>query len=153
MRTMRKVERQMTREEACDLLARGEYGVLATVDRENQPYGVPLSYALVGNCIYFHGATVGHKLDNIAYNSNASFTVVGATKVLEDKFSTEYESVIVFGRVELLAGNEKITGLREIIKKYSLEYLSAGEEYIRNAVEKTAVFKLNIDDFSGKHRK
>ena len=45
--------------------------------RWHQPYAVPLSYVFHDQCIYFHCATEGHKLDNIRANPAVSFCVVG----------------------------------------------------------------------------
>lgn len=152
MKKMRRADRQMTREEAVELLNRGEYGVLSTLDDQEQPYGVPLSYAYANDALYIHCANKGTKLDNIIYNSKVCFTVVGKTKVLPGKFSTEYESVIVFGRAGIVNGDDKVKGLRELIKKYSPEFIKEGEEYIERARENTTVVKIEIVDFSGKHR-
>jgi uncharacterized protein len=151
---MRRSDRLMKAEDAMELLEKGIYGVLSTVDDENQPYGVPLSYAVSNNrkAIYFHGARIGKKLDNIGLNSKACFTVIGDTKVLPEKFSTEFESVIVFGHAKLVEGEEKIEALRNIIKKYSDDYVKEGDEYIARAASNTAAFKLTIEDFTGKSR-
>jgi nitroimidazol reductase NimA-like FMN-containing flavoprotein (pyridoxamine 5'-phosphate oxidase superfamily) len=151
MRSMRMSDREMTKEQSIDLLKRGEYGILSTIDSENNPYGVPLSYAYADNLLYFHGAKEGTKLDNIINNNSVCFTVVGKTNVLPEKFSTKYESVIVFGKGVIVTGDEKVKGLREIIRKYSPEFFSQGEEYIERAKDKTTVIKIEIIDFSGKH--
>lgn len=152
MRNMRRSDRGMTKQEAMDLLQRGEYGVLSTVDDKNQSYGVPISYVYSDNALYIHSANEGTKLDNIKNNSSVCFTVVGKTKILPDKFSTEYESVIVFGIGKIVTGDEKVRGLMELIKKYSPEYITEGEQYIERAKDKTTVVKIEIIDFSGKHR-
>jgi nitroimidazol reductase NimA-like FMN-containing flavoprotein (pyridoxamine 5'-phosphate oxidase superfamily) len=151
---MRRSDRLMEAGAAMELLEKGMYGVLSTVDDSNQPYGVPLSYAVSDNKkeIYFHGAQTGHKLDNIKMSSKACFTVVGNTKLLPEKFSTEYESVIVFGNAKLVEGEEKIEALKAVIKKYSADYLKEGDEYIARAAANTATFKLTIEDFTGKSR-
>ena len=43
IREMRRKDREISEEEACQLLATGEYGVLSTVGSDGEPYGVPLS--------------------------------------------------------------------------------------------------------------
>ncbi len=152
MRTMRKMERQMNEMEALELLKDGEYGVLSTCGEDNQPYGIPLSYVVIGKDIYFHCAGVGTKLDNISINDKVSFTVIGKTKVLPDQFSTEYESVIAFGRAAKLKDEDKYEPLMEFVKKYSPEFLEAGQAYIDRAKEITTLIKIEIYSFSGKHR-
>jgi nitroimidazol reductase NimA-like FMN-containing flavoprotein (pyridoxamine 5'-phosphate oxidase superfamily) len=143
----------LTQEEAMKLLGSGEYGILSTIGEGNLPYGVPVSYALVENSIYFHCANEGAKLDNIKGNSKVCFTVVGKTNVLAEKFSTEYESVIVFGNAAIVEGDEKVLGLKEIIKKYSPDFIPEGDEYINRAKNETTVVRISIEGFTGKHRK
>ena len=57
MREMRRKDKEIGTDEAINLLAGCEYGVLSTVDSDGQPYGVPLNYAYKDNCIYFHKST------------------------------------------------------------------------------------------------
>jgi len=147
---MRRNDRASTQEGAIDLLIKGEYGVLSTIGENGYAYGVPLSYAYNEGKIYFHAATEGLKLDNITLNNKVCFTVIGDTKVLPEKFSTNYESTIVFGKAAILEGEEKIEGLRLIIEKYSPEFMESGMEYINRAQMATKVVKIEIDEITGK---
>jgi hypothetical protein len=149
---IRRKDREMEKKEAKELLKRGEYGVLSTVGENEYAYGVPLSYAYVDEAIYFHCAQEGYKLDNLRGNNKVSFCVVGKTNVLPDKFSTEYESVIVFGIAKEVAGEEKTMVLMELIKKYSPDYIEEGKKYIERAGEKTKVIKIDMEYISGKAR-
>lgn len=150
---MRRSDRQMNEKDAVDLLSKCEYGVLSTINNENQPYGIPLSYSFKKNLIYFHSAIEGSKIDNIINNDRVCFTVVGRTNLLAEKFSTEYESVVVFGRASFVEGEEKLLALMEIIEKYSPEFIREGKEYIERAQANTRVVKIDIESFTGKHRK
>ncbi|KOA19652.1 pyridoxamine 5'-phosphate oxidase [Clostridium homopropionicum DSM 5847] len=152
MRTMRRVDRKMEDGDAFELLKKGEYGILSTCGEENQPYGVPVNYVVIGNSIYIHCAMVGSKIDNINANNKVSFTVVGKTKVLKDKFSTEYESVIVMGTAAIVSEAERTEPLLEFISKYSPEYLNEGREYVERAKNKTNIIKIEIESITGKHR-
>ena len=143
----------MGEEEALELLQHGEYGILSTADLNHQPYGVPLSYILIGKSIYFHCAIEGHKLRNIAENSKGCFTVVGKTHLVPEKFTTEYESVIAFGEVCVVEDDvERVMALREFVKKYSGAFTHEGDQYITNAKQKAVVVKMIIGEFTGKHR-
>lgn len=152
MRPMRRVDRQMSENEARTLLAQGEFGILATVDSDGQPYGVPLSYVYLDEAVYFHCATEGQKLDNIAGNTQVCFTVVGSTQVLPDKFSTAYESVICFGTAGIVEGQEKRKALVGLIEKYSPDYQESGMAYIDRAQDKTTVVKMQLTHVAGKNR-
>lgn len=152
MKSMRKINRQMTDAETQQVLLKGEYGILSTIDANGQPFGTPLSYVVKDDNIYFHCALEGTKLDNICYNAKVCFTVVGSTKVLPGEFSTEFESIMAFGDAAIIEGEEKLSALREIIKKYSPSFVEAGEIYINRAIEKTCVVRINITHLTGKHR-
>lgn len=153
-RSMRRQDRQMIREAALELLKRGEYGVLSSVDDEGQPYGVPVNYVFDGsNSIYFHCAKEGHKLDNLHTNPRVSFTIVGNHQIMDWKFSTAYESVIVFGLAEEVEGDEKYLGLKMIAQKFSPNYKDEFEKDIEKAMIPTVVIKIKILQITGKERK
>ncbi len=153
---IRRKDRVLDNASAYAVLKNSEYGVLSTVDKDNQPYGTPVSYAVVDNSIFVHSAsaTEGHKLENIMSNSKVSFCAVGKTELLPGKFSTKYESVIIFGTASIVDGeNQKKKALKALVEKYSPNYLDAGEKYIDECFLKVAVIKVSIDHITGKSRK
>lgn len=152
-REMRRKDRELKNNEVIEILKNSDYGILSTVSQNGYPYGVPVSFVFINNSIYFHSATEGHKSDNILNNSKVSFCVVGQTCILPDKFSTNYESVVVFGRAVEVIEDEKDTTLLEMINKYSPDYMEEGKEYIKNASIRTKVIKINIEHISGKARR
>ena len=97
MRGMRNGKRKTTYAQARDILERGQYGVLSCICDDGLPYGVPLSYALSGNSLYFHCAPEGQKLDNIMHDSRVCFTVVTEGENLGEKLTMRYESAMAFG--------------------------------------------------------
>jgi nitroimidazol reductase NimA-like FMN-containing flavoprotein (pyridoxamine 5'-phosphate oxidase superfamily) len=155
MREMRRTDRQLTKEEAMEILVKGEYGILSTVDGDGQPYGVPLSYVVKDDCIYYHCTDAGgSKQDNIQNNSKVSFTVVGNTQVLPEKFGTLYEGAIAFGEAAVVSDEEeKLTALRDVIKKYCAGYIAEGEKYIAASGPKTLIVRIAIREVTGKSRK
>ena len=152
MKKMRRFDRSMTNEESQELLKRGEYGVLSTADSEGQPFGTPLNYVFYDGSIYFHSAVEGTKLDNIENNPRVCFTVVGETELDPKDFSTNYESVMAFGKVSIVESGDEYKILMEFIKKYSPDFMKEGEAYIKAAIDKVLVIKIEVDALSGKHR-
>lgn len=152
MRELRRKDRAITDGEAIAILNKAEYGVLSTISPDGKPYGVPLSFCIIDNCIYFHCAIEGRKIDNIEKNHSVSFCAVGNTEILPDKFGTKYESVIVSGEVVEIFDDNKQIALENLLKKYSSNYFSKGLEYIETLKTKTRVFKISITHFSGKAR-
>lgn len=150
---MRRKDRLITNAEALSILEKGEYGVLSTVSSDNEPYGVPVNYCLINECIYFHCALEGRKIDNMNSNPRVSFCVVGQTEVLPDQFGTKYESCIVQGVASESFGEEKRLALEGLIHKYSENFVSEGLKYIEKLKDKARVFKIRIESISGKARK
>ncbi len=151
-RKPRRDDRAIPNSEAQKILQAGEYGILSTVSVDGQPYGVPVSYAYVGDIIYFHCAPEGHKLENLSSNNKVSFCVVGKTEVLPAKFGTKYESVIVFGKAFEVTDDEKHAGLVELLKKYSPGFIDKGLRYIDRDSHKARVYKIVIESLTGKAR-
>lgn len=152
-RKIRRTDRAIAESQTKAILEKGEFGVLSTASLDGQPYGVPINYSYTGDVIYFHCAMEGHKLENLRKNTRVSFCVVGKTEVLPEKFSTRYESAIVFGNAFELTGDEKHKGLLEIVKKYSPGFIKEGLQYIESAAEKARAYKIVIESITGKSRK
>jgi len=152
-RPVRRKDREISKEEALEVLKKGRYGVLSTMGEDGWPYGVPMSYTLRDGKIWFHGAKEGHKLDNIRFCDRVSFCVVGDTKTLPDKFSTIYSSAIVFGKIHECSDEEKMQGFGELVGKYAPAFAKEGAAYAKNASGRAAVFCLEIEHISGKARK
>ena len=102
--SMRRTDRQLTNEETLRLFHEAEYGVLSLIDEDNVPYGVPMSFALCDNVIYFHcSAAGGKRISGIRHDPNACFTVIEHTKLLPQQFATLYMSGIAYGTIEIVA--------------------------------------------------
>ena len=152
-REMRKTERQVTLEEAQQILREGEYGILSLQGENGYAYGIPLSFVYENGNIYFHCALEGKKLDCLAENDKVSFCVVGKTELLPEKFSTRYESAIAFGRAMRLEGAEKDAALLALVEKYSPDFVVSGRDYIEKAKARTVVVKIAVEKISGKARR
>ena len=152
---MRRSDRQLTDEETLQLFRDAEYGVLSVTDENNMPYGVPMSFALSDNVIYFHcSAAGGKRISGIRHDPNACFTVIGDTKLLPQKFATLYMSGIVYGKIEIISDDtEKQKGIEAILQKYSPDHIENGMKYIASALDKIYVLKLEIEKITGKGRK
>lgn len=147
---MRRADKALPADEITRLLLEGEYGILSTVDAEGQAYGVPLNYVYLNDCIYFHCAPQGHKIANILANSKVSFCVVGRTRVLPAEFSTEFESVIVFGEASVVQGDDRYQALLGLVQKYSPEFVTEGHKYIEQFDSRTKVVRIDVNSMTGK---
>jgi len=153
MRAIRRSDREISIKESKTLLDSAEYGILSTVDIDGQPYGIPLSFVYKNECIYFHCAVSGQKLDNMKFNPKVSFCVVGNTKVLPEMFATEYESAVVLGIASEVGGTDRHDALLWLLEKYCPDYIEEGKLYIDKQDKSTKVYKIEINQISGKARR
>jgi len=137
------------------LLENGEYGVLSISSTEEGVYGIPINYVWdKQQSIYFHCAPEGHKLCILQNCNQASFCVVGRTRVVSNQFSTEYESIVINGTMICqLEETEKRKALELLLDKYSPEDKKVGLKYIEKSFHRTHVLKLVIKVISGKCKK
>ena len=150
---MRRRDRELDQQAAAKILAEGEYGVLSTFGEDGWPYGVPLSYACEDGRLYFHGARTGHKLSNLQACDRASFTVVGRTHVLQEIYSTAYQSAIAFGTVRTVTdAEEKKHGLLLLAEKYCYDNLAIADSYAERSLDNVSVLCLEIVHLTGKER-
>lgn len=151
-RQMRRKDRQINDIKECeDILRKSNIGVLGTVDKDNKPYVVPLNYFYLDGCIYFHCAYEGHKIDNIKFNPNVSFTVIGESELQLEHFTTNYESVIAFGQASFIEElDKKIEVLNNMMislgrKVNVVDYYDV--DFIK---DETCIVKINIESLTGK---
>ena len=153
-REVRRSDRALSEAEAQEILARAEYGVLATVGADGWPYAVPVNHVLCGEVLYFHGALEGHKLENLANCERVSFCAVASTRVLPEELSTLYESAVVFGRAALVTDPvEKRRALELLATRFCGTLTAAAEDAIRTDAARTTVVRIQVERITGKaHR-
>jgi len=151
-REMRRKDRQVFDDLVTEILNIGEYGVLSLIGENGYPYGVPVSFAYKNNCIYFHCAKTGHKLDAIKKDNRVSFCVVTDTEIIPKDFTTNYKSAIVFGVASEADGEEKKMALMKLVEKYSPNYIDKGRDYIKDESAGTVIIKIDIEHITGKAR-
>ena len=149
---VRRQDRLLGFDRALELLRGGEYGFLALGGKSG--YGLPINFVLHGTSIYFHCAPEGEKLRRIAHCDRASFCIVGHTAPQPGQFTTEYESVLVFGRIADVADDtERMQALKYQIGKYSADFEVTGLKYAEKSFHRTAILRLDIERISGKCKK
>lgn len=150
-RPVRRQDRLLDAASTEQLLKEGEYGFLALCSPNGYGYGVPISfvYAPQRQCIYFHCAPEGHKLDAMRANDRVSFCVVGRTEV--HPYTTAYESAHLFGRLAVVEDTEeRWEALLALRAKYNPELADAPDTPIRKSWDRTTVLRLRIEHLSGK---
>ena len=148
---MRRKDREKDASFALEVLRDCEYATVATINADATPYCIPVSPVLIENAIYFHCATEGRKLENINNNNIVCISCVRYTKLIPEKFTTEYESAVAVGKCAIVADEkEKIMALREICIKYAKGSTRSFDLVINKSLHKTCVCRIDIEQITGK---
>jgi nitroimidazol reductase NimA-like FMN-containing flavoprotein (pyridoxamine 5'-phosphate oxidase superfamily) len=153
-RDIRRSARALTVDQAREILARAEHGVLATLGADGWPYAVPVNHVLSGDTLYIHSALEGHKLDNIAHEDRVSFCAVSSATVLPHALSTLYESAVAFGRAAVVTDPaEKRRALELLAVRFCGAVTPEAENTIAAHGSRTAVVRIRLERITGKaHR-
>lgn len=154
---MRKKDREITdRAELIDLLRRNIVLRLGLC-RDHMPYIVPLNYGMEeadGRLhLYLHSAAEGEKMDILRENPNVCFEIDCSHQILPGRnpgeYTMGYESVIGFGRVELLTDEaEKRHGLTMLMQAVAPHVLEP--DFPDKLIQVTAVLRLEVESLTGK---
>ena len=148
---MRRAEREIKDRKGIEEIVRRATVCRLGLCDGHMPYVVPLSFGYEDNCLYFHSAAEGRKIEIIKDNPNVCFEVdlaeeyVGADVPCD--WAVKYRSVIGFGTAQLLEGvEEKRRALDVILAHYSdREY-----EYPPGALDKVVVIRVDVESMTGK---
>ncbi len=118
--------------------------------RDGTAHIVPVHFGYEDNCLYFHSATEGHKIDSLKINNRVCFEMETDVELIEAsvacKWTTKYRSVIGHGRVAFIEGTEaKRKALNIITRHYR-----CGQDYSAAGLDKVIIVKLEIDTLTGK---
>lgn len=154
-RELRRRGQALSEEEAEKILREGTYGVLSVSDPEGWPYAVPINYFFENGTLFMHCGKEGHKVDCLKHDDRASFCVVGASAINAPKLSTDFQSVICFGRVSFVDDEAE---RKKIVSRLTLRLAPQTTEealekefsvFSRNLV----ILKLKIEYVTGKEGK
>ncbi len=153
MHAMRRKDREITDRNALQAIMREAQVCRLGLSDGGTPYVVPMNFGLGENCLYFHCAREGRKLDIIRENDRVCFEIDILHEVYRHPAacgcSTRFDSVIGVGRAVLVEEPvEKKTSLDRIMEHYGY----AGPfTYPEEMVAKTTVIRIDIESMTGKH--
>lgn len=116
------------------------------------PYIVPMNFGYKDNCLYFHSAKVGKKLDMLNENINVCFEMDCDNELIKSekssKWGMKYFSIIGFGKAQIVDEFEAKKEALKIIMSHYTERTSF--EYNEKAIDAVTIIKVNISKMSGK---
>ena len=151
-REMMRKKQQLPLEECIDILKAQHRGVLSVLGDGGYPYGMPMNhwYCEADGKLYFHSGMKGHRPDAMRRCDKASFCVYDEGCRREGEWALNIRSVIVFGRLQVVADAEKaLTFIRQMSAKFTddTDYV---EREIAQALDHTLIFTLTPEHISGK---
>ena len=149
---MRRKEKEITNRKELDaILSKARICRIGFVD-ENRAYIVPMNFGYKNNCLYFHSALVGKKIDLIQKNTVVCFEVDIGHDIIDTgipcNWSSRYTSVIGYGKPSLI---EDIK-LKEEALNIIIDHYAPGRSYKfpENKVRDVAIIKIEINQMTGK---
>ncbi len=126
-RQMRRFKQQVSDEECKRVLREEKRGALSVIGDDGYPYTIPIDfyYDDDDNCIYFHCAREGHKIDAIKRCDKVCFTTWDQGFKKEGHWEWNSTSVVAFGRAWLM---EDRSVWEEKLRKLAIKYYPTAEE-------------------------
>ena len=149
-REMRRGKQLLSMEVTVAVMNRCTNGTLACLGDEDYPYSVPLSYVYFNDKIYFHSAKAGHKIDAIMKNPKVSFSVIDEDTVVSEEYTTYFRSVIAFGKVRIVEGEEWAEAFKALVEKYSGDQPEEAKHKEIVGCTHTYIIAIDIDHITGK---
>lgn len=153
---LRRTDKLMTEADARAALAQGRCGRLATVGADGSPYCVPLLYVWRDGTIYVHNtAAAGHLRSNVDHEPRVCFEIDQPGEVFdygrfECDTSIAYRSVIVFGRIRIVADSAaKAQFFEALMAKYGRPESGRPKGFFPRLDEVT-VYAIDVERLTGK---
>jgi len=158
---IRRKDREVTEEGwISEFLHRAPTGVLGTTSA-SQPFLTSNLFVFdpTNHAIYLHSAKRGRARTNVESNPRVCFTASEMGRLLPAdvalEFSVEYASVVVFGDASIVESKEEAKRAMQMLLDKYFPHLEQGEHYrpiTDNELKQTSVFKISIEEWSGKKK-
>jgi nitroimidazol reductase NimA-like FMN-containing flavoprotein (pyridoxamine 5'-phosphate oxidase superfamily) len=150
---MRRADREIKDERIInEIITRARFCHIALHDG-TYPYLVTVNFGFRDNCLYFHAAAEGKKIDLIRRNPNVCFQLISVAKLSTgsdpcNDWTTKYKSITGYGNAVIVTGREeKIAGMNTLMAHYSTRESFAYDEH---SLAETAVIKIEISSMTAK---
>ena len=151
---MRRKDLEMPADFARMVLDGSLWVTLAMLAPEGRPYAVPISIVREEDHIYFHAAKAGRKTRCLKHRPQVCLIAVSEARPVSRHFTMEYASAVVHGTAqEVLDIEEKIHAMRLLCLRYAGDNMDSFEEALERSLSRTAIWKIAIEDISGKRKK
>lgn len=126
---------------------------VAMVDKEGNPYLIPMNFGFEEDTIYLHSAKEGKKIEILKNNAQVciNFTTDHLLRYQNEgvacSWSMKYRSVLVYGRVEFVEDlEEKVQHLNKVMKNYTDKEF----KYNQPSLREVCCWKVKVEKFEGR---
>ena len=148
---MRRKDREIQDKKEIESIIQKSSFCRIALSLDNSPYIVPVCFGYKDNCLYFHSARDGKKINMIKKNNNICFELDIYNGTVKSgnpcDWDVKYYSVVGSGRAFFIDDpEEKIKALDTITEHYS----GKSFEYKKDSINNVAVIKVEIEEITGK---
>lgn len=151
-REMKMKRRELTLEEAKEILRTQKDGVLCVHGDDGYPYGVPINYGYVDGKFYMHSrGNESHKIDAITNNSKVCLTVVAKHDLVEEEYTTKFASAIVFGKARIITDpDEMVVAMGKMMKGLAPDFMEGAMSRVKGSATALAMIEITPEHITGK---
>lgn len=153
---MRREDKEITDKATLQKILKKTQYVTLAMSRGNEPYLVSLShgYDENRNCLYFHCASEGKKLDFLKANPNVWGQVVLDFGYVQGECDYRYASVHFKGKVRFISDlEEKVQAVKIMTEQLDKNPEQRMERLNREKLKTITVGRIDIDVMTGKKSK
>jgi uncharacterized protein len=154
---MRRKEREIADKDEIDSIISSSDVCRIAMANDNIPYIVTMNFGYVGGkiqCLYFHCAPEGRKLEMIRRNNFVCFEMDTNHKIYKGEkgcdWGMNYSSVVGYGKIFIVDDrDERHAGLCHIMDHYGG---SGPYSFNENVFTRTTILRLDITEMAGKKK-
>lgn len=156
MPEMRRKLQHIPHDECLAMLRDGQFARSPCMVPAATRMRVPMNYALLDNgeelpIVCMHSAQQGHKIDAIVNDPKVCFTVVGQSRIVPERITDYFQSVIAFGRAWVENDPQiRLDALHALGEKYCAGFENLVEDDIVKSGPHCSIILMEIEQLTGK---
>jgi nitroimidazol reductase NimA-like FMN-containing flavoprotein (pyridoxamine 5'-phosphate oxidase superfamily) len=148
---MRRKDKEIKNKAEIEEIVKKALVCRVAVSDEDKPYIFPVCFGFKDDCLYFHSAREGKKIEILKRNNKVCFEMDINTELVKGEkgcdWEIKYSSVIGFGSAEFVEDiREKKEALHILLEHYS----DKKYEFSEQSLAKVAIVKIQVESMTGK---
>jgi len=148
---MRRKDKEIKNKAEIEEIVKKALVCRVAVSDEDEPYIFPVCFGFKDDCLYFHSALAGKKIEILKRNNKVCFEMDIHTELVKGEtgcdWEIKYSSVIGFGSAEFVEDiEEKKEALHILLEHYS----DKKYEFSEPSLSEVAIVKIQVMSMTGK---